>query len=193
MIYLNQIKDTRYLVQIALDEDFLFDLRVMLFFKYFHCNDEKVNVHLGSSNIDSIILNGKRYKDSLHKNKTFLVPKDKLNNNSDNIISFRYLEKLNCDLLIISNSNEKFKEYMFSTKYNISKQSLPSFNHYTFKLKYRLVVTIPRLWKIFNETKPFDFIYHGDKKIVCFENFKKNTIDDMNLIINPVKHQALHK
>ena len=113
MIYFNQIKDTRYLIQLDLDENLSFELKITVLFKYFNLGKNKIPFVIEDKNLKSILINGNNQSTfSVNSSKFFLATKF-LNNGSDNIIHLNYLGILENDSLILSNSfknlNVKFR------------------------------------------------------------------------------------
>ena len=173
MIYFNQIKDTRYLIQLNLNENLSFELKITILFKYFNLGKNKIPFVIDDKNLKSIMINGNKQSIFPTKSSDFLLATKSLNNGSDNIIDFTYLGILDSESLILSNSfknlNVKF------LKDNFIKLRLPHFNYYTSNFKYRFIATIPMMCKLFYKDNPFDRILHNGKKIMCIGATAKST------------------
>ena len=104
MIYFNQIKDTRYLIQLNLDENLSFEIKITILFKYFNLGKNKIPFVIDDKNLKSIMINGNKQSIFPTKSNDFLLATKSLNNGSDNIIDFTYLGILESESLILSNS-----------------------------------------------------------------------------------------
>ena len=185
MIYFNQIKDTRYLVQIILNDNLSFELKITILFKYFDLGKNNIPFKIENKNIDSILVNGKNQSTAFLNERDFLMPTKFLNNHSENIINFAYLGRLERQSLMLSNNfkNSNIK----SIKNNFLKLKLPHFNYYTSNFKYRFIATIPMVCTVFYENKPFDHILHNGKRILCYESQATSLRKKLNFIIKPNK------
>ncbi len=185
MIYFNQIKDTRYLVQIILNDNLSFELKITILFKYFDLGKNNIPFKIENKNIDSFLVNGKNQSTAFLNGRDFLMPTKFLNNHSENIINFAYLGRLERQSLMLSNNfkNSNIK----SIKNNFLKLKLPHFNYYTSNFKYRFIATIPMVCTVFYENKPFDHILHNGKRILCYESQATSLRKKLNFIIKPNK------
>ena len=191
MIYFNQIKDTRYLIQLNLNENLSFELKITILFKYFNLGKNKIPFVIDDKNLKSIMINGNKQSIFPTNSSDFLLATKSLNNGSDNIIDFTYLGILESESLILSNSfknlNVKF------LKDNFIKLQLPHFNYYTSNFKYRFIATIPMMCKLFYKDNPFDRILHNGKRILCYESKSRSLRKKLNFIIKPhLKKKRMH-
>tara|TARA_B100000900_G_scaffold401994_1_gene407310 strand:+ start:736 stop:1320 length:585 start_codon:yes stop_codon:yes gene_type:complete len=185
MIYLNQIKDTRYLIKIDLNENLSFELKITVLFKYFNVGKNKIPFVIEDENLKSIMINGNKQSIFPVNCSDFFLATKLLNNGSDNIIHLTYLGTLESDSIIFSNSlknlNVKF------LKDNFIMLQLPHFNYYTSIFKYRLIATIPSMCKLFYKDNPFDRILHNGKRILSYESKSRSLRKRLNFIIKPQK------
>ena len=183
MIYFNQIKDTRYLIQLNLNENLSFELKITILFKYFNLGENKIPFVIEEKNLKSITINGNKQSIFPINSSDFFLATKYLNNGSDNIIDFTYSGILESDSLIFSNSfknlNVKF------LKDNYIKLQLPHFNYYTSNFKYRFIATIPMMCKLFYKDNPFDRILHNGKRMLCYESKSRILRKKLNFIIKP--------
>ena len=187
MIYFNQIKDTRYLIQLDLDEDLSFELKITVLFKYFNLGKNKIPFVIEDKNLKSILINGNNQSTfSVDSSKFYLATKF-LNNGSDNIIHLNYLGILESDSLILSNSFKNLNVKFLQD--NFIMLQLPHFNYYTSIFKYRFVATIPMMFKLFYKDNPFDHILHNGKRILCYESKSRSSRKKFNFIIKPQKNK----
>ena len=185
MIYLNQIKDTRYLIQLDLNENLSFELKITVLFKYFNLGKNKIPFVIENKNLKSILINGNKQSIFPVNSSDFFLATKFLNNDSDNIIHLTYLGILESDSLILSNSFKKLNVKFLQD--NFIMLQLPHFNYYTSIFKYRLVATIPMMCKLFYQDNPFDYILHNGKRILCYESKSRNLGKKLNLIVKPKK------
>ena len=191
MIYFNQIKDTRYLIQLNLNENLSFELKITVLFKYFNLGKNKIPFEIEDKNLKSIMINGNKQSIFPVNCNDFFLATKLLNNGSDNIIHLTYLGTLESDSIIFSNSlknlNVKF------LKDNFIKLQLPHFNYYTSNFKYRFIATIPMICKLFFKDNPFDHILHNNKRILCYESKLRSLRKKLNFIIKPhPKKKRMH-
>ena len=186
MIYFNQIKNTRYLIQLDLNENLSFELKITLLFKYFNLGEEKIPFVVEDKNLKSILINGNKQSVFPGNNSDFFLATKFLNNDSDNIIHLTYLGILESDSLILSISFKKLNVKFLQD--NFIMLQLPYFNYYTSIFKYRFVATVPRMCKLFHKDNPFDRILYNDKRIICYESKSRSLIKKTNFIIKPKKN-----
>ena len=175
------------MIQLDLNENLSFELKITVLFKYFNLGKNKIPFVIEDKNLKSIMINGNKQSIFPVNSSDFFLATKFLNNASDNIIDFTYSGILESDSLICSNSfknlNVKF------LKDNFIMLQLPNFNYYTSTFKYRLIATIPIVYKLFYKYNPFDRILHNGKKILCYENKSKSLRKKLNFIIKPQKKQ----
>ena len=80
MIYFNQIKNTRYLIQLDLNEDLSFELKITLLFKYFRLGKKNVPFVVEDKNLKSILINGNKQSIFPGNNSDFFLATKFLNN-----------------------------------------------------------------------------------------------------------------
>ena len=190
MIYFNQIKDTRYLIQLSLDQNLSFELKITVLFKYFNLGKNKVPFSIEYKNLESILINGNEQSYFPEYNVDFILATKFLNNGSDNIIHLSYSGILDRDSLLLTNSLKKLNVKFLQD--NFIMFQLPHFNYYTSIFKYRFVATIPIMCKLFCRENPFDRIMHDGKKILCYESKSINLRKKLNFIIKPKKTKVLN-
>ena len=190
MIFLNQIKDTRYVVQINFLDDLIFKINVKIIFKFHDNGNLKVPIKSECKFIDSLKVNGLKRNVSVTEENEILIEADKLNNHSENIIVFTLKGKSNTDLIVISNTCNEL-DNLFN-HINVLTIKLPLFDFYTSNSKYRLFITIPEKWGIYNKHEPFQISHDGDNKIICFQSDEPNAIQDLNLSIKSDKIDWKH-
>ena len=184
MIYFNQIKDARYLILLNLNEKLLFEIKITILFKYFNLGKNKIPFVIEDKNLKSIMINGNRQSTFPSDSSDFFLATKSLNNGSENIIDFTYSGLLENASLILSNSFKNFNVKFL--KDNFIKLQLPHFNYYTSNFKYRFIVTIPMMCKLFYKDNPFDSILHNGKKIMCYESKSRSLRKNLNFIIKPI-------
>ena len=187
MIYFNQIKDTRYLIQLDLNENQSFELKITVLFKYFNLGKNKIPFMIDDNNLKLILINGNKQPIIPVNNSDFFLATKFLNNGSDNIMHLTYIGILESDLLILSNSFKKLNFKFLQDNFIILQ--LPYFNYYTSIFKYRLVATIPIMCKLFYKENPFDRILHNGKRILCYEGKSGSLTKKLNFIIKTPKKQ----
>ena len=190
MIFLNQIKDARYVLQITFLDDLTFEINVKLIFKYYNNGNIKVPIKSERKFVDALTVNGLKHNITDSEGDQILIDADKLNNNSENIIVFILKGKSNKDLIIISNSSKKLENFL--PRSNILSLKLPLFDFYTSNSKYRLFITVPKKWEIYNKYEPFQISYINDNKIICYQNNEPNAIQNLNLSIKSDKIKWEH-
>ena len=190
MIFLNQIKDTRYVVQINFLDDLIFKINVKIIFKFHYNGNIKVAIKTECKFIDSLTVNGLKRNVSVTEENEILIEADELNNHSENIIVFTLKGKSNTDLIVISNTCNEL-DNLFN-HINVLTIKLPLFDFYTSNSKYRLFITIPEKWGIYNKHEPFQISHDGNNKIICFQNNEPNAIQDLNLSIKSDKIEWKH-
>ena len=190
MIFLNQVKDTRYVVQINFFHDLMFKINVKVIFKFHDNGNIKVPIKSECKFIDSITVNGLKRIFSVTEENEILIEADKLNNNSENIIVFTLKGESNTDLIVISNTFKEL-ENLFN-HLNVLILKLPLFDFYTSNSKYRLFITIPNRWEIYNKHEPFQISHEGDNKTICFQSNEPNAIQNLNLSIKSDKIEWKH-
>ena len=190
MIFLNQIKDTRYVVQINFLDDLIFRINVKIIFKFHYNGNIKIPIKTECKFIDSLTVNGLKRNISVKEENEILIEADELNNHSENIIAFTLRGKSSTDLIVISNTSNDL-ENLFNHP-NIFTLKLPLFDFYTSNSKYRLFITIPEKWEIYNKEEPFQISHNGDNKIICFQSNDPNAIQDLNLSIKSDKIEWKH-
>ena len=168
MIYFNQIKDARYLIQLNLNEELLFKLKITILFKYFKLGKKKIPFAIDDKNLKSIMINGNKQSISTLNSSDFLLGTKSLNNGSDNIIDFTYLGILKGESLILSNSFKNLNVKFLND--NFKKLQLPHFDFYTSNSKYRFIATIPMMCKLFYKDNPFDRTLNNGRRILCYES-----------------------
>ncbi len=152
MIYFNQIKDTRYLIQLDLNEDLSFEIKITVLFKYFNLGKNKIPFVIEHKSLKSIMINGNPQSIFLVNSSDFFLATKFLNNGSDNIIHLAYLGILESESLILSNSFKKINVKFLQDNFIILQ--LPHFNYYTSIHKYRFIATIPMMCKLFCKDNP---------------------------------------
>ena len=187
MIYFNQIKDTRYLIQLDLNEDLSFELKITLLFKYFNFGKKKIPFVVEDRNLKSILINGNKQSVFPVNSSDFFLATRFLNNDSDNIIHLTYLGILESDSLILSISFKKLNIKFLQD--NFIMLQLPYFNYSTSIFKYRFIATIPMMCKLFHKENPFDCILYNDKRILSYESKSRSLRKKTNFIIKPKKKQ----
>ena len=190
MIFLNQIKNTRYLIQVKFYSDLTFKLDASLMFKFYENGNKNIPIMLKNEYVSSITVNGSKQPIRAKKNNKILISAHGLNHYSENIVSFSYRGKSDRDLIIISQVSKLTKDSSYHS--NILNLKLPSFNCYTYDEKYRLFITAPKNWDIFNRYDPFQLIQSGKNKIICFENNEPNSIQNLNFSIKTDKMEWKH-
>ena len=191
MIYFNQIKDTRYQIQLDLDDNLSFELKITVLFKYFDLGKNKIPFMLEDKNLKSILINGNKQPISPINSNDFFLTTKFLNNGSDNIIHLTYLGTLERDSLILSNSFKNLNVKFLKDNFIIIQ--LPNFNYYTSIFKYRFVATIPMMYNLFYKDNPFDRILHNGKRILCYESKSRSLRKKLNFIIKPhPKKKRMH-
>ncbi len=185
MIFLNQIKDIRYVVQINFYDNLIFKINVEIIFKFHDNGNIKVPIKSECKFIDSFTVNGLKHKVTVSKENEMLIDADKLNNNSENIIVFTLKGKSNADLIIISNTSKELEKILNHS--NVLNLKLPSFDFYTSNSKYRLSITIPKKWGIYNKYEPFQISHAGDNKTICYQSNEPNAIQNLNLSLKSDK------
>ncbi len=191
MIYFNQIRDTRYLIQVNLNENLSFELKITIFFKYFKLGKKKIPFVIDDKNLKSIMINGNKQSIFSLNGSDFLLETKSLNNDSDNIIDLTYLGILEGESLILSNSFKNLKVKFLNG--NFIKLLLPHFDFYTSDFKYRFIATIPTMCKLFYKDNPYDRILHNGKRILCYESKSRNLRKKLNFIIKPhPKKKRMH-
>ena len=180
MIFLNQIKNTRYVVQITFLDDLTFEINVKLIFKYFDTGNIKVPIKFEGKYVDLVMVNGLRQNITSRDNE-ILINANRLNNNSENIILFIIKGKSNKDLIIISDASGKMENFLNCS--NFLNLKLPLFNFYTSNSKYRIFITVPKKWDVYNKYEPFQISHKGDNKIICYQSDEHNAIQNLNLSI----------
>lgn len=190
MIFLNQIKNTRYLIQVKFHSDLTFRLDASVMFKFYENGNKNIPIMLKNKYVNSITVNGSKQPVQLKKNNKILISVHKLNNYSENIVSLSYKGKTDRDLIIISQESKLIRG--FSYHYNILNLKLPSFNYYTYDQNYRLFITTPKNWDIFNRYDPFQLIQSGENKISCFESNEPNAVQNLNFSIKTDKMEWKH-
>ena len=181
MIYFNQIKDTRYLVQICLNENLSFDLQIMIFFKYYDSGKIEIPLLLDRKHIHSIMLNGKNQPLCSIGGLEFPLSTKYLNSFSDNIINLKYFGKLDHQVLIISNTFKELNKPCVIPSY--TQLSLPHFNYYTSTFKYRIIATIPKSFGVIYDEKPFENVFLKGKNILCYESLNEKISKKIKFII----------
>tara|TARA_B100000886_G_scaffold62292_1_gene38604 strand:- start:7 stop:582 length:576 start_codon:yes stop_codon:yes gene_type:complete len=191
VIYFNQIRDTRYLIQVNLNENLSFELKITIFFKYFKLGKKKIPFVIDDKNLKSIMINGNKQSIFSLNGSDFLLETKSLNNDSDNIIDLTYLGILEGESLILSNSFKNLKVKFLNG--NFIKLLLPHFDFYTSDFKYRFIATIPTMCKLFYKDNPYDRILHNGKRILCYESKSRNLRKKLNFIIKPhPKKKRMH-
>ena len=191
MIYFNQIKDTRYLIQLNLNDNLSFELKITILFKYFKLGKKKIPFAIDDKNLKSIMINGNKQSIFPLNSSDFLLETKYLNNDSDNIIDFTYLGILEGESLILSNSFKNFNVKFLND--NFLKLQLPHFDYFTSDFKYRFIATIPMMCKLFYKDNPFDRILHDGKRILCYESKSRSLRKKLNFIIKPhPKKKRMH-
>ena len=181
MIFLNQIKDTRYVVQGTFLDDLTFEINVKLIFRYFDNGNIEVPIKFENKFVNSLMVNGFQHNLTKSRYNEILINADRLNNNSENIIAFTLNGKCNKDLIIISNVSKKLENIL--NRSNILNVKLPLFNFYTSNSKYRLFVTVPRNWEVYNKYEPFQVSHTAKNKIICYQSDEPNAIQNFNVSI----------
>ena len=190
MIFLNQIKNTRYLIQVKFHSDLTFRLDASVMFKFYENGNKNIPIMLKNKYVNSITVNGSKQPVQLKKNNKILISVHKLNNYSENIVSLSYKGKTDRDLIIISQASKLTRGFSYHS--NILNLKLPSFNYYTYDQKYRLFITTPKNWDIFNRYDPFQLIQSGENKISCFESNEPNAVQNLNFSIKTDKMEWKH-
>ena len=185
MISLNQIKDTRYLIQLDLNDNLSFELKITVLFQYFNLGKNKIPFVIEDKNLKSIMINGNRQSIFPVNSSDFFLEKKFLNNGSDNIIHLTYLGILESESIIFSNSFKNLNVRFL--KDNFIMLQLPHFNYFTSIFKYRVIATIPMMCKLIYKDNPFDRILHNGKKILCYESKSRSLRKKLNFIIKPPK------
>ena len=185
MIYFNQIKDTRYLIQLDLNENLSFEIKITVLFKYFNLGKNKIPFVIEHKSLKSIMINGNPQSIfQVNSSDSFLATKF-LNNGSDNILHLAYVGRLESGSLILSNSFKKLNVKFLQDNFIILQ--LPHFNYFTSIFKYRFIATIPMMCKLIYKDNPFDRILHNGKKVLCYESKSRSLRKKLNFIIKPQK------
>ena len=80
MIYFNQIKDTRYLIQLNLNDNLSFELKITILFKYFKLGKKKIPFAIDDKNLKSIMINGNKQSIFPLNSSDFLLETKYINN-----------------------------------------------------------------------------------------------------------------
>ena len=186
MIYLNQIRNTRYLIQTILNDDLHYELKITIMFEYFNFSKKFVPFNLGIGTFHSLIINGKKINNINKYHQKAGLPTKELNNLSENIIFINFSGKLkNYNFNKDINNNSINTENSMSENIIIDNHRLLSFDSYTSSKRYRLVVTFPENWRLINKIDPFDSTFYGKKKIMCFESDTADAPEKLKLIAAP--------